>query len=30
MLRAAQGGERQAMMYMAKAYDTGNGLGTKM
>ncbi|XP_031558636.1 eukaryotic elongation factor 2 kinase-like [Actinia tenebrosa] len=30
MLRAAIGGERQAMMYMAKAYDTGNGLGTKM
>lgn len=30
MLQAARGGDRDAMIYMAKAYDTGNGLGTKM
>jgi elongation factor 2 kinase len=30
MLRAAIGGDRQAMMYMAKAYDTAVGLGTKL
>ena len=30
MLQAARAGDRDAMVYMAKAYDTGVGLGTKM
>ncbi|EDO36975.1 predicted protein, partial [Nematostella vectensis] len=30
MLQAAERGDRQAMLYMAKAYDTGYGLGTNM
>lgn len=30
MLLAAHLGERQAMVYMAKAYETGTGLGSLM
>ena len=29
MLQAATLGDRQAMVYIAKAYDTGTGLGTQ-
>ena len=29
MLKAATLGDRQAMVYMAKAYETGNGLGSQ-
>ena len=29
MLQAAERGDRHAMVYMAKAYETGMGLGTK-
>ena len=29
MLQAAERGDRHAMVYMAKAYETGTGLGTK-
>lgn len=28
MEMAAEAGDRSAMIHMAKAYDTGNGLGT--
>lgn len=28
MLQAAHLGDRQAMVYMAKAYETGSGLGS--
>jgi len=30
MLQAAKAGDRDAMIYMAKAYDNGYGLGTKL